>query len=103
MPSEVDLATFLARREGAVVLDVREPDEFASGHVPGARNVPLDQVLISGVGGAPTGPVYLLCQSGNRSRFAADALAATGVSAVSVVGGTAAWASAGHPLVSGRD
>lgn len=83
MPTEVDLATFLDHRDGAVVLDVREPDEFASGHVPGSRNVPLDQVLISGLDGAPTGPVYVLCQSGNRSRFAA-------------------WTSAGYPLVSGR-
>ncbi|MEV4701724.1 rhodanese-like domain-containing protein [Actinoplanes sp. NPDC049316] len=100
---EVDLATFATRHgEGAVVIDVREPFEYASGHVPGAEAVPLSR-LAARAGGLPRGvPVYVICASGNRSLMAAEHLRRAGVDAWSVAGGTAAWQRAGHPVVRGR-
>jgi rhodanese-related sulfurtransferase len=64
-----------------VVIDVREPYEFAAGHVPGARLVPMGR-LPSRTGRLPRGvPVYVICASGNRSLAAADLLARAGVDA----------------------
>ncbi|MEV7236640.1 rhodanese-like domain-containing protein [Streptomyces sp. NPDC051020] len=99
---EVDLDVFAAAwAEGALVLDVREPDEYRAGHVPGARLAPLS-VLAAAAGEVPRGrPVYVICASGNRSQWAAERLAAVGAGAVSVAGGTSGWARTGHPLVTG--
>lgn len=83
---------------GAIVVDVREPDEFAQGHVPGARLVPL-QTVPGLVGELPTDePVYLVCAVGARSAQAAMFLAQHGVDAVNVGGGTRDWLMAGYPL-----
>ncbi|WP_127500305.1 rhodanese-like domain-containing protein [Actinoplanes solisilvae] len=99
---EIDQTTFAAaHRDGAVVVDVREPFEYAGGHVPGAVLIPLRQ-LASRVAELPRGvPVYVVCASGNRSLSAADYLAAAGINAWSVAGGTGAWLRAGRPIVRG--
>ena len=99
---EVDLEDFAAAHaRGAVVLDVRESYEYLTGHVPGARPVPLDR-LPAAVGDLPKGgPVYVICASGNRSLTAARFLARAGVDAYSVMGGTGKWARSGRPLVRG--
>jgi rhodanese-related sulfurtransferase len=82
----------------AVVVDVREPDEFAQGHVPGARLVPL-QTVPGLVGELPADePVYLVCAVGARSAQAAMFLAQHGVDAVNVDGGTRDWMVAGYPV-----
>ena len=82
----------------ALVVDVREPDEFARGHVPGARLVPL-QTVPSLVGELPADePVYLVCAVGARSAHAAMFLAHHGVDAVNVDGGTRDWLAAGYPV-----
>jgi rhodanese-related sulfurtransferase len=82
----------------AVVVDVREPDEFAQGHVPGARLVPL-QTVPGLVGELPADePVYLVCAVGARSAQAAMLLAQHGVDAVNVDGGTRDWLMAGYPV-----
>jgi rhodanese-related sulfurtransferase len=80
------------------VVDVREPDEFASGHVPGARNVPLSTVSTHIDEFRDAGPVHVICQSGRRSAQAAEVLRAGGVDAVNVAGGTSAWIAAGKPV-----
>lgn len=100
---EVDQATFAAAHgDGAVVIDVREPDEYVAGHVPAADLVPLSR-LTSYVAQLPRGvPVYVICASGNRSLAAADFLARAGVDARSVAGGTGAWVRAGRPVVRGN-
>ena len=100
---EVDLATFAIRhRDGAVVIDVREPFEYVTGHVPGAEPIPLAR-LATRTGDLPRDvPVYVICASGNRSLAAADLLHRAGIDAWSVAGGTAAWQRGGHPLVRGR-
>jgi rhodanese-related sulfurtransferase len=96
---EVDLAAFAtAHAGGATVIDVREPDEYASGHVPGARLMPLGR-LPRHLGELPRDRrVYVICASGNRSKAAADLLARAGVDAVSVAGGTGGWQRAGRPV-----
>ncbi len=99
---EVDLAAFAAaHRDGAVVIDVREPFEYVAGHVPGATLVPMGR-LPSRVADLPRDvPVYVICASGNRSLAAAHFLARAGIDAWSVTGGTADWARAGYPIVRG--
>lgn len=88
----------LAARSGMPLIDVREPDEFAAGRVPGARNIPLQQLLDRLPEVPADRPVAVICQSGRRSQQGAQALAAAGIDAVTVDGGTAAWALAGLPL-----
>ena len=84
--------------EDVTVVDVREPDEFAGGHVPGAVNIPLQSVPENLDSFDPDKPVYLICQAGMRSERAASYLDARGFDTVNVLGGTGAWASAGLPL-----
>ncbi|NNN01813.1 MAG: rhodanese-like domain-containing protein [Acidimicrobiaceae bacterium] len=102
MVTEVDVWSFSAAlADGALVLDVREPFEYVGGHVPGARLVPLS-TLSTAASELPTGrPIYVICQSGNRSRSAAQELARHGRDARSVSGGTSGWISAGRPVVRG--
>jgi rhodanese-related sulfurtransferase len=78
-------------RDGARLIDVREPHEYSGGHVPGAVSVPLATVpdhldLFRG-----EGPVYVICQGGGRSRRACEYVEAHGIDAVNVEGGTGAW------------
>lgn len=99
---EVDLATFAAaHRDGAAVIDVREPFEYVTGHVPGAHLVPLHRVPEHVADLPRQVPVYVICAHGHRSLVAADFLARVGVDAWSVAGGTEAWVQAGHPVVDG--
>jgi rhodanese-related sulfurtransferase len=88
-----------ARRDGAVVVDVREPLEYRQRHVP-ARLIPLGQVRAR-LELLRQGPVYVICASGSRSRTAASLMTAVGIDARSVAGGTDAWIRAGGPVVGG--
>jgi rhodanese-related sulfurtransferase len=99
---EVDV-TALAEALGqdAPVIDVREPDEFAAGHIAGARNVPLGDLEQRLEEFRGHGPVYLVCAVGMRSHAAAEALVRSGVPAVNVAGGMQAWITAGHPVDGG--
>lgn len=93
----------LARRhaEGAYVLDVRRPDEYAEAHVPGAVLLPLDQ-LPDRQGEVPNDrPLLVICRSGARSAVAVEALRAVGYDATNVAGGTLAWIEAGNPVAQG--
>jgi len=87
-----------ARLRGCRIIDVREPHEYRAGHVPGATSIPVDQVPLH----LPTirrrRPVYLICESGNRSARVAEYLASHGYDALTVAGGTAAWRAAGRPV-----
>lgn len=104
MPATLPLTDFVARHsEGAFVLDVREPAEYVSGHVPGAVLAPMSRIT-SMLGPVPRDrTVHVICESGNRSGSMADLLTALGYDTLSVEGGTAAWRAAGHPLVTGQD
>ncbi|MBS3932841.1 MAG: rhodanese-like domain-containing protein [Truepera sp.] len=85
--------------ESRLVLDVREPWEFAAGHVPGAILIPLGQ-LAARVGEFPQDkPLYVICRSGNRSVTASQILVAAGKRDVrNVEGGMIAWQGAGLPV-----
>ena len=83
-----------------VVIDVRTAEEYAAGHIPGAVNIPFDQVAarISEVD-APHG-VALYCMVGPRARKGEAALLAAGnESVLHLEGGMAAWQAAGLPIV----
>lgn len=100
--NEIDVAqldALLTQDPTVSVVDVREPDEYAGGHVPGAVSVPLSQLVARAdeVIGLPS-PVYLVCESGGRSGQAAAWLEAQGVEAVNVAGGTSAWRRVGLPV-----
>lgn len=81
------------------VLDVREPWEYARGHVPGAVLIPLGE-LQERVGEVPHDrPVLAICQSGQRSLAAAGYLLQLGYQGVAnVEGGTSAWRERGYPI-----
>lgn len=101
---EVDVHSLAAARaDGALVVDVREPEEYRQGHVPGARLIPLSE-LMARAGELPRGQrVHLVCASGNRSLQGARLLVAAGYGAVSVAGGTKAWQDSGQPVITGLD
>ncbi|MFI9586758.1 rhodanese-like domain-containing protein [Streptomyces sp. NPDC052236] len=83
------------------VIDVRTPGEYAAGHVPGAHNIPLDhlQTALPTLKAAATrGDLLMVCASGNRSTTACTELAAAGIPATTLTGGTTAWADQGHAL-----
>ncbi len=89
---------------GAQLLDVRTPQEFNSVRISGAVNVPLDRLdpaaLLASLGS--NDPVYVVCQTGTRSQFAAAELRAAGFHRiVHVDGGTNAWTVAGLPVERG--
>jgi rhodanese-related sulfurtransferase len=65
---------FIAGYRKAQLIDVREPNEFAGGHILGARNIPLTQLKTRLKEIRPDKPVYLYCQSGSRSGRAAQML-----------------------------
>ncbi|WP_331767977.1 rhodanese-like domain-containing protein [Embleya sp. NBC_00896] len=88
----------------AVLLDVREQDEWNAGHAPDAVHVPLSR-LVTGTdlpAAAEGRPLVVICRSGHRSHQAAKLLVGRGAEAVDVKGGMGAWASAGLPVVDER-
>lgn len=83
-----------ARLDHLTVVDVRTPGEYASGHVPGALNIPLDRLgeaLPALREAAGRGEVLVVCASGARSATACAELAAAGVPVATLTGGTSAW------------
>ena len=89
-----DLADAISH--GAYVLDVREPDEFAEAHVPGAVLIPLGE-LEARIDEVEDGSrVFVICRSGARSLKGADILEANGIDCVSVAGGTLGWIASGR-------
>lgn len=76
-----------------LLVDVRSASEFAAGHVPGAVNIPVDD-LSDVVAALPAGPVVVMCGGLNRGVQGAVILRSLGVDAWVLRGGTAAWAAA---------
>jgi rhodanese-related sulfurtransferase len=90
-----------ARLHELTVIDVRTPGEYASGHLPGALNVPLDRIqgaLPAIRHAAERGDILVVCASGARSENACKILAGHGIPTATLVGGTSAWAADGHDL-----
>lgn len=81
------------------LVDVREPYEYAEGHVPGALSMPLGQVVALAADLPKDRPLYVICRSGNRSLQAAEALVEAGFHDVrNVGGGMISWQAAGYPV-----
>lgn len=90
-----------ALERGAIVVDVREPVEFAQAHVPGAVLIPMGQLpaRLAELDKAET--IYIICATGNRSSAMTDLLIAKGYDALNVAGGTMAWLRSGRAIASG--
>ena len=100
----VDPQAFLstASQSGAVIVDVRTPDEFAAGHLPNAVNVNVeDPAFDSQIAELDKGATYVVyCRSGRRSAIATDDMAAAGFTSVyNLDGGLADLAAAGATVV----
>ena len=95
--------TELAERRagGALLIDVRQPDEWEEFRAPGAVLIPLGEVpeRVEEIPSVET--VYVICRSGSRSAKAVEFLLAQGYDAVNVAGGSLAWQQAGFPVESG--
>ncbi|MFI6808778.1 rhodanese-like domain-containing protein [Streptomyces luteogriseus] len=90
-----------ARLHELTVIDVRTPGEYASGHLPGAHNIPLDRLdaaLPSLSAAAERGELLVVCASGARSATACERLADQGINAATLSGGTTAWTQLGHEI-----
>jgi phage shock protein E len=90
--------------EAAFVLDVRSPEEYASGHVPGAVNIPYDQIA-SRIAEVPKDQdVVLYCRSGRRAGIAAEVLAGQGYTRLQhLEGDIVAWVDKGRPIETPED
>jgi rhodanese-related sulfurtransferase len=99
-----ELHQLLQQAPTSVLLDVRTRGEFARGHVPAARNLPMGSRPVAEVvkdlsSHAERGAVYVICQSGGRSKTFADKLVRGGLDHVfTVEGGTDAWQASGFPV-----
>jgi rhodanese-related sulfurtransferase len=83
---------------GALLLDVREPDEWVAGHAPGATFVPLGTVRERVAELPRDRRIVAVCRSGGRSARATEFLVAQGFDVVNLRGGMQAWAEAGFPV-----
>jgi DMSO/TMAO reductase YedYZ molybdopterin-dependent catalytic subunit/glyoxylase-like metal-dependent hydrolase (beta-lactamase superfamily II) len=89
--------------KGALLLDVREPDEWGTGHAPPATLIPMGQVLAKTNDLPRNRTIVVVCRSGGRSAAVTDALRAGGFEAVNLAGGMSAWSAAGLPVVTAED
>lgn len=101
------LANLVASGENIDLIDVRSPIEYHAMHVTIARNEPLSKLDPNAVRSvsnlSSTGPLYVVCHSGGRSKQACEKLAAAGMTnVINVEGGTMACVSAGVPVVRGK-
>ena len=92
----------VAKEKGEAVqmIDVRSPEEYQAGHVPGAKLVPLNTLMARVDEFPEQGDVFLICRSGARSAQAADYLARQcgRSNLINIEGGTMAWIKAGYPI-----
>lgn len=104
MIPEIDVDELADRLQaGAALLDVREVDEFAEAHVPGAMLLPLSE-LPSRLDEVPTVEALLIiCKAGGRSMKAAEVLAARGIDVTNVAGGMVAWMASGREIATGME
>ena len=99
MPQEVPTTSVDQVPVDAVLLDVREDDEWEAGHAPQATHIPLGE-LAERIGEVPQdGEVYVVCRAGGRSARATMYLNQNGWDAVNVAGGMQVWHQQGLPLV----
>jgi len=81
-----------------ILIDVRTPQEFDSGYIDGAVNIPLDQLEMRLAEIPSDVPVVVYCRSGNRSAQAATILSQNDYTEIYDLGGVISWTAAGYPL-----
>ena len=91
--SQEEAASLMETEENYIILDVRRPDEFASGHIPGAVNIPNETIGDEEIPELPHKDQLILvyCRSGNRSKQASGKLAALGYTNIVEFGGISTW------------
>lgn len=100
--SQLQPRELAARLHDVTLIDVRSANEWAAGHIAGARHIPLGYLADRAADIPKTAPVVLQCQSGGRSSIAASVLERLGFTDVSnLSGGIMAWAAAGLPVTEG--
>lgn len=96
---DVDTVNALRDNAGVFLIDVREPDEYAAGHIPGITLIPMGEVA-SRLAELPRDKeIIVTCRTGNRSGQVADLLRQQGFTNVhNMSGGIVAWEEAGYPV-----
>ncbi|MGJ3238559.1 MAG: rhodanese-like domain-containing protein [Anaerolineae bacterium] len=99
---KMDIDTYMSEHydtNNHVLIDVRTPSEFKSGHVARAKNIPLNTISKKMNTIPKDKPVVLICRTGNRSGMAARQLANAGyTNIVNLKGGMIRWQAQGHPV-----
>jgi len=85
----------------AVLLDVREDDEWTRGHAAHAQHIPMGEVPARLDEISRSATLYVVCKLGGRSAKVSEFLARNGFEPINVKGGMSAWAEAGRPVVTG--
>jgi rhodanese-related sulfurtransferase len=100
LDSAVSVSQLRNRPSGvALLVDVRSGSEFASGHIPGAINIPMEEIEARHDDLDVNLPIILICQSGKRARMSASLLEPCQRQITVLEGGTKAWVQAGLPVV----
>ena len=88
-----EAVSLMESESGFLLLDVRRPDEFEAGHIPGAVNIPNETIGTDEIPALPQKDQLILvyCRSGNRSKQAAEKLSALGYTNVVEFGGILDW------------
>jgi hydroxyacylglutathione hydrolase len=87
-------------RRDLLIVDVRAREEWRTGHVPGARHIPLDELPGHLDELADAQPIAFICQSGGRSQRATKIAGQAGLDVINIDGGMLAWKRAGLPTSS---
>lgn len=99
MAEALDVSRYAKQPENYQLIDVRSATEFAAGHIPGAINIPLEQLELRTADLAKTRRIVLACQSGQRATIAANVLAPLCPNVLILEGSTSGWSAGGRPLV----
>ena len=96
--SPQELLSAAGRADAPLVLDVRSAEEFAGGHVPGARNVAYDQVAARLGELGPAREVVVYCEKGGRAAKASEVLRSAGFTVRHLAGDMSGWRAQGLPI-----
>jgi rhodanese-related sulfurtransferase len=99
-PSDIPTVSVEELPANAALLDVREPDEWAAGHVDGATHIPMNDIPSRVAELAPEADVVVVCKMGGRSAQVTAWLNQQGYRATNLDGGMLAWATARRPMIS---
>jgi rhodanese-related sulfurtransferase len=97
-----DLDRLLTEGVAVQLIDVRSPGEYAEAHVPGAMNIPMEELPNRLADIRADLPTVLVCQSGRRAEMCREVVERNLPNTSVLTGGTSAWSGTGHPVVGNR-